>query len=307
MSRAPASPADQASSPSRTALSADSRARAVRHTLLVVFVLNAAIMITKAVLGFRTNSLSVLGAAVESALDTVSNLAAAILIGFAARAPDEDHPYGHEKFETLGALAIAGFLSITCFELLREGIRRLTSAAIPSHPSAIEIALLLSTIAINIVIVRFERTRGRALGSPLLLADSAHTYTDVYVTAVAAISLVLARQGLGNLDAVLAIAVALVVAWTGYRIIRDTIPTLVDERGVDASVIRAVIADIPLVREVRRVRSRSTPSGMLFAEVTVGIRGETSVAEAHRLADEIESRLETALGPSEVTVHVEPA
>ena len=83
-----------------------------------VLALNALVVLVKLVVGIRTGSLTVLGAALESALDTLNNVIGMLLVSIAARAPDEDHPYGHDKFETLGALGIVGFLSISCFELM---------------------------------------------------------------------------------------------------------------------------------------------------------------------------------------------
>ena len=82
-------------------------------------------VLVKLVVGMRTGSLTVLGAALESGLDTLNNAIGMFLVSIAARAPDEDHPYGHDKFETLGALGIVGFLSISCFELMREGVTAL--------------------------------------------------------------------------------------------------------------------------------------------------------------------------------------
>ena len=86
--------------------------------------------------GLRTGALSVLGAALESSLDLLNNVVGMILVTVAARAPDETHPYGHAKFETVGALAIVTFLSISCFELLREGIVQLRQSHSPATPIA---------------------------------------------------------------------------------------------------------------------------------------------------------------------------
>src|SRR5688572_32907480 len=87
------------------------------------------------------------------------------LVTLAARAPDDDHPYGHDKFETIGALAIVGFLSISCFELLREGIQQLRGHQEPRPPEAVEVALLAATVGVNVFVVWYERRRGRELRS----------------------------------------------------------------------------------------------------------------------------------------------
>lgn len=283
------------------------RSPAVRRTLLVVLALNALVAFVKVVVGVRTGALTVLGAALESSLDMFNNVIGIMLVRVAGRAPDEDHPYGHDKFETLGALGIVGFLSISCFELLREGVLSLVQRRTPASVGALDLTVIVFTVLVNVVVVVYERRRGRELGSAFLLADAAHTGSDILVTVLAVASLVLARAGLAHLDAVLAIAVALIIAWSGYRILRESIPILVDERAIAAHELRSVVLAVPDIRDVRKVRSRSTASGQLFAEVTIAVSGSTSVDEAHRLADAVEEAIEREFGTSEVTVHVEPA
>lgn len=109
------------------------------------------------------------------------------------------------------------------------------------------------------------------------------------------------------MDAALAIAVALLIAWSGWGILLKSVPVLVDARGMDASELRRIAASIPGILEVRTVRSRSTASGRLFAEMTIVVAGASSVAEAHALADRVEAEVERVAGDAEVVVHIEPA
>jgi cation diffusion facilitator family transporter len=295
-----------ATPPSGTRILPAARPDAVRKVLALVLLLNLVVVAIKVIVGVRTEALSVLGAALESSLDLFNNVVGMILVSVAARAPDETHPYGHAKFETLGALAIVTFLSISCFELLREGIVQLRRAHSPQSPTMLEVALVGFTLVVNALIVVYERRRGRELASSFLIADAAHTNSDLYVTLLAIASLGLTKLGFGALDPLLALVVALIIARNGYQILRETVPILVDERGLDSADVRRLVERIPRIAEVRSVRSRAGPSGVVFAEVTVGVAGSTSVAEAHDIADEVENRIADALGASEVVVHVEP-
>src|SRR2546425_1893097 len=101
------------------------RSRAVRRVVGGLLVANIAVVVAKAAIGMLAGSLAVIGDAVHSSVDAVYNVLGLIVVRVAARAPDEDHPYGHGKFETLGALAIVVFLSITCFELVRSALGQL--------------------------------------------------------------------------------------------------------------------------------------------------------------------------------------
>jgi cation diffusion facilitator family transporter len=296
---------DSRSRPTPAAVRA-TRTPAVRRTLLFILVLNAMVVLVKVYVGVRTGALSAIGAALESALDMFNNVMGMALTSVAAQEPDELHPYGHEKFETLGALAIVGFLSISCFELLREGISNLIRGRVPHEPDISVIVLMGATALVNVFIVRYESRRGRELSSGFLLADAAHTRTDIYVTLLVLASLLLTRAGYGWADAALALVVAGIIARTGYQIVRDSVPVLVDARAVDAEAIRELARAIAGVVDVPAVRSRRSPSGILYAEVTITVPARLPVSEAHALSDEVEARMADRFGAAEITVHVEP-
>ncbi len=282
------------------------RVRAIQRSLAIILIANLVVVAVKIVVAVRTGALSVLGATVESALDAMNNVIAMALVGLAAIGPDEDHPYGHDKFETLGALAIVGFLSISCFELVRNAVTQLVHQQLPEAATPLELALLGSTAFANVFVVWYERRRGRELGSALLLADAAHTGGDIFVTVLAFVALLLTRAGYGFIDPWLALVVAGVIAFSGYQILRVTVPILVDQRAVDSAEIRRVVAAIPGILGVPNVRSRTSASGTLFAEMTLTCDGALSVTRAHELADAAERAIRDALGAADVTVHVEP-
>lgn len=282
------------------------RVRAIKRTLAIILVANLVVVAVKIAVAVRTGSLSVLGATVESALDAINNVIAMSLVTIAAVGPDEDHPYGHDKFETLGALLIVGFLSISCFELIRNAVTQLVARQRPEAATPLELVLLGSTAFVNVFVVWYERRRGRELESQLLLADAAHTGGDIFVTALAFVSLLLTRAGFGSVDPWLALVVAAVIAYSGFQILRVTVPILVDQRAVDAAEIRRVVGAIAGIRGVPKVRSRTSASGILFAEVTITCDGALSVAQAHELADAAEQAMRDTLGAADVTVHVEP-
>ncbi len=309
MTESPPPRARAAGATRRGTVAPATRARAVRHVLLAVLVLNGCVAAIKVVIGLRTGALAVVGAgALESALDMFNNVLGMILVSVASRAADEDHPYGHGKFETLGALAIVGFLSISCFELLRAAITSMaTGWCAPRGASGGETALLAATLVLSALVAWYERRRGRALGSAYLIADAAHTRGDVLVTLLALVSLWSLRLGAPSVDAGLAIVVALLIAWSGVTILRKSIPVLVDERAIDAAELARAISSVPEVREIRSIRSRSTSGGQLFVEATIAVAGATSVERAHELADAVEAAIEAQCGPAEVLVHIEPA
>src|SRR3989475_5128005 len=121
------------------------RSRAVRRVLGGLLIANIAVLIAKATVGMLAGSLAVLGDAVHSSVDAVYNVLGLIVVRVASREPDEEHPYGHGKFETLGALAIVVFLSITCFELVRSAIGQLIAGGHVIRMTDVGLVLLLAT------------------------------------------------------------------------------------------------------------------------------------------------------------------
>src|SRR5260370_12122710 len=125
------------------------RTTQVRRVLLGLLLANLVVVGAKLGVGLAAHSLAVLGDMLHSAVDALNNVLALVVVRVAAKAPDEDHPYGHQKFETLGALLIVGFLSITSFELLPPAFRPLPATHPAPTPPPLPLALLVATLAIH--------------------------------------------------------------------------------------------------------------------------------------------------------------
>ena len=282
-----------------------SRNAQVKRVLLGLLVANLAVVGAKFVVGLRSGSLGVLGDAVHSSVDAMNNVLALVVIWVAGREPDEDHPYGHEKFEALGALAIVGFLSITGFELVKNALSRLSTGGAVLAISSLEIAILAGTLLVNTAVTVYETRRGRQLNSPILLADAAHTRADVFITIGVIAGVIAGRLGYGLVDPIVALAVAGIIVYLAYRIVAGSIPALVDRYAVPSERIQQTAQTVPGVVRAYDVRSRGVQD-RLFAELTISIDGSTSVEAGHVVADAVEHQLRDALGFHEVIVHVEP-
>lgn len=282
------------------------RYAAVRRVLWLVLFANLAVIAAKLWVGLRSGSLAVLGDAAHSGVDALNNVVGLAAASAAAVPPDEDHPYGHAKYEVLGALAVVAFLSITCFELVSAAITRLLGDPAPPRLEPLTFAVLLVTMAVNVVVSWTERRAGARLNSVLLAADARHTGADVLVTASVLAGLFMVSRGWTAADAWLGIVVSLLIARSGWEILRQAVPALTDRVAVEAARVERFVATVQGVRKVTEVRSRGELEGAAFVELTIEVDGDRTVGEGHVVADAVERKLVEEGGFAVAVVHVEP-
>jgi cation diffusion facilitator family transporter len=282
--------------------------RGVRRVLLVTLALNVVVVAGKLVAGLLAGSLSVVSDAIHSSVDSLNNIVGLVVMKYATAEPDEGHPYGHAKFETLAAFAIAGFLFVTCYQIALSAIKRVIAHDMPAPEiTALTIGVMVGTIISNIVVTVYERREGRRLQSAFLIADSAHTRSDVLVSCSVLVGLILIRSGYVWLDPVISLGVAVVIAWSGYQIFKTTVPILVDAAPVPSWRIAEVVRSVRGVHSAHDIRSRSQ-GGEMFVEMHLHIESEfeRDLIASHAITEEIERRLGAEFGRVTATIHVEP-
>ncbi len=281
------------------------RAGQVQRVLISILAANIIVVAVKLVIGLRAGSLAVLSDVVHSSVDAMNNVLGLVVVLVASRAPDEDHPYGHQKFETLGALAIVAFLSVSAFEVVKGAIKRLATGAPTLHITGVAVSLLAATLVINFLVAAYESRRGRQLRSDILLADAAHTKADIFVTLGVLSGVLLARVGVTWADPIVGLLVAAVIVLLAYRIITRSIPVLVDQHVLPSATIRSAAEAVDGVIRAYDIRSRGSRD-RTFAELTIAVDGSASVERAHDVADAVEGHLRVHLQLHEIIVHVEP-
>ncbi|MBD2613638.1 MAG: cation diffusion facilitator family transporter [Nostoc sp. ZfuVER08] len=282
----------------------DNRAE-VRKVLIITLILNLFVMGLKAIVGSWTGSLSLLADALHSVTDSANNVLGLIASKFSSPHPDREHPYGHSKFEAVGALGIAAFLGIACFEILQGAIERILKGGELVKISLPELWLLLIVLGINIFVAFYERGVGRRVGSPILIADATHTMSDIWVTISVLGGLIGVWLGYQWMDVVLAFPVALLVFWSGWSVLKENLPWLVDQMAIAPEVIHAIATSVPGVINCHDIASRGVVGRQVFIEMHL-IVDAPDVQSAHQITEEVESRLEERFRPVRILIHVEP-
>jgi len=282
------------------------RTASIQRVFRGLLAANLVIMGVKVGIGLHAGSLSVISDAVHSSVDAFNNIVFAVLMRYAGAEADAEHPYGHGKFEVLGALGIVIFLAVASLELLKSAVGRLLAQAPPPSLTVLELGLLLGTLLVNVWVAWYEALKGRQYASDLLLADAAHTRVDVMITTGVIIGSVLSRGGVRHVDPVVTLAVVVMIGRVAWQILSRAVPVLVDRAAHAPDTVRRAAEGVTGVESAHDIRSRLA-AGVTFAELTIKVAGRLPVDEAHDIADAVEHRLKDDLKLDRVVVHIEPA
>lgn len=268
--------------------------------------LNLLVSVSKLICGFMTNTLSMIADGFHSFLDASSNIIGIIGITISIRPPDDGHPYGHKKFEALAAMAISFVMFLACFNVIIQVYKRVVSGrgALP-EAGVVSYMVMVLSIAVNIAVTLYERSKAKTLNSQLLKADSEHTLSDIYVSLSVIVAIFAAQFQLYLIDMVASLVIVIAIFKAGFGIITAHLGSLVDAVALDPELIRRLVLETPGVVSCHKIRSRGMPDHV-FVDLHVQVSGDLTVEEAHKISTEVEKVLkEKADGVTDVVVHLE--
>lgn len=280
--------------------------REIKKVLWIIMFANIAVAVAKIIFGTLINSSSMTADGFHSITDGSSNIIGLIGIGIAAKPIDDDHPYGHRKFETLTGLFIVGMLVYLGFKIITDAITKFM------HPARPEITIeslivMIITLCINIFVTKYEHRKGTALNSTILISDSMHTKSDIYVTIGVITTLIAIKLGAPPIvDPLASIIVAGFILYAAYEIFKVASGILVDSTAVDTGRIKKIAIAQEGVKGVHKIRSRGTTDDM-HIDMHILADSELSLEDSHRLNHKIQDALRKELNNNvEVIVHIEP-
>jgi len=278
----------------------------IRWVLVIVLALNWAVAGAKMLIGFLTRCQSMTADGFHSLSDGASNIIGLIGIALSARPVDEDHPYGHKKYETFFSLGIAALLILVCFNLVRESFSRLFHPVIPQVDIR-SFAVMIITIAVNMLVVRYEYNRGKKLGSDFLVADSMHTMADVYTSLSVIVALVGIRLGFPMADPIATFVISVFIGYAVFEIIKDASRVLCDTVAiVDSAKISAIVMSVKGVKTCHKIRTRGRPDDICI-DLHVQVEPTMHIDEAHKVSYAVEDSLKKGIPEvTDVLVHIEP-
>jgi cation diffusion facilitator family transporter len=282
------------------------RYSAVSRVLLRVLVLNLTVAIAKIAFGYASGAISILSDGFHSLTDSASNVVGLVGVRAAQRPPDEDHPYGHRKYETVAAAAVTIFLLLVVVEVLRNAFNHLTGRATAVEISAASFGVMLGTVIVNIFVIIYEGRAAERLASEVLLADATQTRGDVWTSLTVIAALVGARLGMPMLDPLAALVVAGFIGYSGYQIARATTGILSDRIVIADTDLERVVLSVPGVLGCHHIRTRGS-ADHVFLDLHVWFPADMRLTDAHDLSHVVKDRLMARYPQiADAIIHIEP-
>jgi cation diffusion facilitator family transporter len=277
----------------------------VTKVLYQVLVLNLAVALAKIVLGYATGAVSIVSDGFHSLTDSASNVVAIIGVAIARQPPDADHPYGHRKYETMASLGILVFLVVVLVEVLTAAADRFINGGTPRvFPEGI--ALMATTLVVNLFVVSYEMRAGRRLKSEVLRADAKHTRSDVLTSGAVLGALVGVWWGYPILDPLAALLVAGFIGHACWSIAQEASGVLADAIVIPEAEVRSVVQSVPEVIGCEKIRTRGS-ADHAFLDLHLWLAGTMPLDAAHATSHVVKDRLMAKFPElADVIIHIEP-
>lgn len=251
-------------------------------------------------------------ALIADGLHSLSDLASDGMVLFAAshsgEEADEDHPYGHARFETIATVGLAVLLIVVGLGIAYDALMRLTVETQIELPAIFTLWIAGFSILSKEALYHYTRIAGKRINSSMLEANAWHHRSDAVSSIVVLIGIVGAQMGMPKLDAFAAIVVALMIIKIGYELgyssVQELVDTALDPAVVDK--IRDKILSHEDVRELHMLRTRRMGHNALV-DVHILVSPKLSVSEGHNISEAVERNLiESFEEINDVTVHIDP-
>lgn len=285
------------------------RYQQIKKVTLVGLVTNIFLAFSKILLGFIGQSQALIADGVHSLADLISDLIVLVAAKQASRKADEEHPYGHGRFETVAEVALGSFLVAVAAGILIDALTRVYEPERLLTPTWFALVAAAISILANEALYQYTIRIAKQIKSKLLTANAWHHRSDAISSIIALIGIAGSMMGVGMLDAIAAIGVSILIAKVGWDITRRSLRELVDTALEPEKVeeIRKVIMTVDGVKAVHSLRTRSQGSNALVDVHILVVNSRISVSEGHQISERVSRQLIGEIDfVTDVTVHIDP-
>lgn len=290
-----------------------SHTRAKRNVALHSMLAAAVMTALKLAAGIFSGSLGVLSEAAHSGLDLVGTTLTFFSIRIADRPADENHPYGHGKFENLSAFGEVMLMALSCFWIILEAMHRIIFHTVQLQHSIWPVLVLLTSIAVDYWRARRLRIVAKLTQSPALAADAFHFASDIWSTVAVLLGLAASYIGvrfsismLKYADPLAAIVVSMMILRLTVLLSKETLGVLTDQIPAEtrAAILREV-ANLPEVLAIEQARVRRS-GATYFADLTLALPRRFTFERTNSLVEEARLAVQLVLPGADVVIHTIP-
>ena len=196
-------------------------------------------------------------------------------------------------------------MGIACFEILQTALEKLFLGGDAVSMSAITVWIMLIMLGVNIGIAFYDRRVGLRLGNNILIADAHHTMSDVWIKIAVLGGLIGVWVGWQWLDWAMAFPVAILVFRSGWKVLRENLPWLIDEMAIAPEAIHTTVMQVPGIINCHKIASRGLIGRQVFIDMHL-IVDPHDLEAAHKITEHVEAVLDEKFGPARITIQLEP-
>jgi len=270
--------------------------RAASRVTVIGMLLDGVLGTLKVIAGTLFHSQALLVDGIHSFTDVASDLVVLGVMRVSRQAPDQDHPYGHQRIETMGTMVLGSILIAVGAALAWDNTLRLLDGGAVNIPEWPVLVAAVISIASKEWIYRYTRRVGIAIRSDLIIANAWHSRTDALSSVVVLFSTIGAMLGYLWLDILAAVIISGIIIHIGWRFTRDSVKELVDTglSPEDTEALKHIASKTDGVRNVHELRSRRMGHDILL-DVHLVVSPEISVSEGHQIGMQVVKAMRNAL------------
>ncbi len=261
----------------------------------------------KAYAAWATGSVAMLGSLADTGLDLIASLATLYGVHLAAEPADREHRFGHGKAEAIAALFQVVLIAVSAIGIAARAMSRLLSGETTAH-AEYGIGVSLVALVATLGLIGYQRRVIARTGSIAIRADNVHYQSDLLLNGSVIAALVLDQYlGFSGADPLFGIGIAGWLLWGAWRASSTAIDQLMDKEWPEEKrhAFIAVASQHPQLHGIHDLRTR-TSGAHDFVQFHVWVDPKMTVAEAHRVMDEVEAKLEAAFPGTEILIHPDP-
>ena len=274
---------------------------------MVGIVCNVLLFAGKFTVGTLFGSMAIAADALNNLSDASSNVVSLVGFRLGSKPADDEHPYGHARYEYLAGLAVSVMILVIGIELLKESFLKVLHPT-PVTLSALTIAVLVVSILVKLWMSSFNRSVGSRIKSETLMATAADARNDVVTTAAVLAATILAHlTGIDRIDGLMGVGVALFILWSGIGLVRDTISPLMGEAPDPKTVTELTdkILSYDGIIDIHDIMMHSYGPGKLIASAHAEVRSDCDLMAIHETIDAAEREIGAQMGIL-LTLHLDP-